>query len=160
MCIFVYFSGHCLSFHQFTVNCHSRHFKIFYLERNLYKKCSENENEVQFCARHPRYVVRDWFLGWGRSTLKLASQQRLGSDVVRVSFFISFMDKNKKPVSVICGITPILEKKHSSDALTHWHRLECWPPHTEKKPFNPLPMFTVSKMESSACICRYGNVSI
>ena len=60
-------------------------FKMFDLERNLCRKCSENENEVQFCA-HQLKSVRDWFLGWGRGTLKLTSQQRLGFDVVRVSF--------------------------------------------------------------------------
>ena len=68
---------------------------MFYSERNLCRKCSENENEVQFCA-HQLKSVRDWFLERGRCTLKLASQQRLGFDVVR---FISFTVKKKKPVS-------------------------------------------------------------
>ena len=86
MCTFVSFSGHCLSFQHFTVNCHSRIFKMFYLEMNLCRKCSENENEVHVYA-HQLKSIRDWFLEWGgRGTLKLASQQKLGFDVVRVSF--------------------------------------------------------------------------
>ena len=87
MCTFVSLSGHCLSFQHFTG--HSRIFKMFYLEMNLCRKCSENENEVQFCA-HLLKSVRDWFLEWGRGTLRLASQQRLGFDVVRVSFLYVF----------------------------------------------------------------------
>ena len=75
--------------------------------------------------------------------------------------FISFTVKNKKPVSLICEITPVLEKKTlSSDCLkcwfcrSDWYRFECCPPHTVKKLFNPLSIFTVGKMESSACICE------
>ena len=68
MCIFVSFPGHYLSFHHLTVICDSRNFKMFYLERNLCRKCSENENEVQFCA-HQLKSVRDWFLGWGVGVL-------------------------------------------------------------------------------------------
>ena len=56
---------------------------MFYLEMNLCRKCSENETEVQVCAHQLKYI-RDWFLE--RGTLKLASQQRLGFDVVGLSF--------------------------------------------------------------------------
>ena len=59
---------------------------MFYLEMNLCRQCSENENEVKFCA-HQLKSIKDWFLEWGRSILKLASQQRLGFDVVRVHFY-------------------------------------------------------------------------
>ena len=65
MCTFVSFSGHCLSFQHFTVNCHSRIFKMFYLEMKLCRKCSENKNVVQFCA-HQVKSIRDWFLEWGQ----------------------------------------------------------------------------------------------
>ena len=83
---------------------------MFYLERNLCKKCSENETEVQFCA-HQLKSVRDWFLGWGKGTLKITSKQRLGFGVMRVSFLI-FTVKNKKQVSLLCEMTPAFGKTH------------------------------------------------
>ena len=81
--------------------------------------------------------------------------------------FISFTVKNKKPVSLICEITPVWEKKTlSSDSLkcrfcrSDWYRFECWPPHTVKKPLNPLSIFTVGKREPSACICVFVDQSV
>ena len=158
MCPFVSFSGHCLSFQHFTVSCHSRIFKMFYLEMNVCKKCSENENQIQFCA-HQLKSIRDWFLecGEGYFEASFTAETRLwcGKSVI----FISFTVKNKKPVSLICEITPVLEKKNTVFGLkcrlcrSDWYRFECWPPHTVEKPFNLLSVFTVGKMESSACIC-------
>ena len=52
-----------LEFSAFYFSCHSRIFKMFYLEMNLCRKCSENENEVQFCANNLK-SIRDWFLEW------------------------------------------------------------------------------------------------
>ena len=158
MCTFVSFSGHCFSFQHFTINCHSRIFKLFYLEMNLCRKCSENENEVQFCA-HQLKFISDWFLERERGTLKLASQLRLGFDVGSV-IFISFPIKNKKPVSLSCEITPVLGKKHCLQTLKNVDfvartdtALNVYAPHSVKKPFNPLTVFTVGKIESNACIC-------
>ena len=80
---------------------------------------------------------------------------------------VTFRIKNKKPVSHLWNNTGLgkkkkkkkKKKKHSLDSLkcrfcrSDWYRFECWPPYTVKKPFNPLSIFTVDKMESSAYIC-------
>ena len=98
MCTFVSFSGYCLSFQHFTVNCHSRIFKMFYLEMNLCRKCSENKNELQFCAHHLKFIW-DRFLEWreGYFEASFTAETRLwyGKSVI----FISFAVKNKKPLS-------------------------------------------------------------
>ena len=58
---------------------------MLYLERNVCRKCPDNENEVNFGAHYLKYV-KDFVSGVGMDTLKLVSHQKIGFDVVSKSF--------------------------------------------------------------------------
>ena len=50
---------------------------MFYLERNLCRKCSENENEVQFCAHQLKSVRLVSGVGEGYFEANLTAETRL-----------------------------------------------------------------------------------
>ena len=63
---------------------------MFYLEMNLCRKCSENENEVQFCAYQLK-SIRDWFLELGEryfEAIFTAETRLCGKSVIFISFTV------------------------------------------------------------------------
>ena len=107
MCTFVSFSGHCLSFQHFTVNCHSRIFKMFY--EFMQKMFREWKWGLVLCTSVEIYqrLVSGVEMGYFEASFTAETRLWCGKSVI----FISFTVKNKKPVSLICEITPVLKKK-------------------------------------------------